>query len=208
MEKEQQKGHCPMCEISDETIKNLKNGQSPREDEKEGYESKKIVKEKERAGRGRQRKIKKIIFAAIPLILIAGGIVFAAFSYKPPIAQGQKITVFLSPTCGCCHQYVDYLKAQGFQVEEKETNDMLAIKEQYNVPENMEACHTSVVDGYFIEGHVPVEAIKKLLQERPKIDGIALPGMPEGAPGMGGVSRGGFKIYQLSGGNASEFFSF
>ncbi len=84
---------------------------------------------------------------------------------------------------------------------------MSSIKRKYQIPQNMESCHTAVIAGYFVEGHMPIEAIEKLLEEKPDIDGIALPGMPTGSPGMPGQQTEAFKIYALSAGTASEFMT-
>ncbi len=83
--------------------------------------------------------------------------------------------------------------------------DMTSIKQAYQIPQNMISCHTAVIEDYFVEGHVPVEAIKKMLEEKPAIDGIALPGMPPGSPGMPGKKTEALKIYALSDGKKSEF---
>jgi hypothetical protein len=82
---------------------------------------------------------------------------------------------------------------------------MYSIKQKYKIPRSMESCHTAVIGGYFIEGHVPIEAVNKLLEENPEIDGIALPRMPAGSPGMPGIKKAPFKVYALSDGEASEF---
>ncbi len=84
---------------------------------------------------------------------------------------------------------------------------MSAIKSKYKIPQGMESCHTAVIAGYFVEGHVPMEAIEKLLSEKPDIDGIALPGMPQGSLGMSGTKTAVFKIYALSAGTVSEFMT-
>ena len=82
---------------------------------------------------------------------------------------------------------------------------MSSIKSKYKIPQDMESCHTAVIADYFVEGHVPMEAVEKLLSEKPDIDGIALPGMPQGSLGMSGAKTAVFKIYALSAGTASEF---
>jgi hypothetical protein len=84
---------------------------------------------------------------------------------------------------------------------------MSPIKNRYQIPQNMGSCHTAVIADYFVEGHIPIEAIEKLLEEKPGIDGIALPGMPTGSPGMPGQQTEAFKIYALSAGTASEFMT-
>lgn len=119
----------------------------------------------------------------------------------------NKITVFKSASCGCCDGYITYLKKAGLQVETIVIQDMNSIKEKYGIPSSMQSCHTSVVGNYFIEGHVPIEAVIKLLEDKPDIDGIALPGMPSGAPGMGGISKGALKIYSISDGASTEFMT-
>lgn len=206
MEKNQQnnnnkKEHCEHCNVSEETMQKLKEGAN----KKSEYGSKREQIEKERLSKIRWQKNRKIIYFAAAAILIAG-LAFVGAKYIPSKNQsGPKITVFLSPTCSCCREYVTYLRSKGFQVEAKETNDTISIKEKYNIPQNMEACHTSVMGDYFLEGHVPIQAIKKLLDEKPKIDGIALPGMPQGAPGMAGFKGSTFKVYELKDGVSSEF---
>ncbi len=123
------------------------------------------------------------------------------------VISGQKATVYKSPNCGCCVGYVKELKNRGVEVEVVETEDMNSIKEQYNIPSNMQSCHTVVIGDYFIEGHVPIVAVEKLLTEKPDVDGIALPGMLSGTPGMPGVKRAPFNIYQLIGGESGEFIT-
>ncbi len=89
-----------------------------------------------------------------------------------------------SPTCGCCELWVDQMEKAGFKVEINDTDDMGPIKERVGVPYGKGSCHTAEVGGYFIEGHVPAEDIKRLLAERPDAKGLAVPGMPAGSPGM------------------------
>jgi hypothetical protein len=115
------------------------------------------------------------------------------------------VTVYSSPTCGCCHEYEKYLEENGFEVESIMTDDLTEIKDELNIPEEMRSCHTAKVGEYFVEGHVPVEAIRKLLEEQPPIGGIALPGMPPGSPGMGGAKEEPFTIYAIVDGEAEEF---
>jgi hypothetical protein len=113
--------------------------------------------------------------------------------------------VYYSPDCGCCGEYVDYLRFSGADTRAKPTENMQAVKERFNIPRQLWSCHTSIVEGYFVEGHVPLEAVGKLLNIRPAVDGIALPGMPAGSPGMGGVKTEPFTIYSSVNGVASVF---
>jgi hypothetical protein len=94
------------------------------------------------------------------------------------------MTVYKSPTCGCCKSWVDAVKAAGFTVEVHDVDDVTPIKEDAGVPADKRSCHTAIVDGYAIEGHVPPATIKKFLAEHPKAAGLAVPGMPAGSPGM------------------------
>jgi hypothetical protein len=94
------------------------------------------------------------------------------------------MTVYHSPTCNCCNKWLDHVKQHGFQVTDVLSEDMNAVKKRLGVPGNLASCHTAVVGGYVVEGHVPAGDIKKLLGEKPPIAGIAAPGMPVGSPGM------------------------
>ncbi len=117
------------------------------------------------------------------------------------------VTTYRSPTCGCCAGWDEYLEAAGFEVESVVTDDVAAIKDDLQIPEEMRSCHTAIIGDYFIEGHVPIEAIQKLLEEQPEIDGIALPGMVQGSPGMSGEKLEPFVIYSVSDGSVEEFMT-
>ena len=122
-------------------------------------------------------------------------------------ADKQKIEVFKTPSCGCCYGYVLFLEEEKFAVKQTDMRSLHTVKKKYNIPLEMQSCHTSILGKYFIEGHVPLEAIKKLLKEQPDIDGIALPGMPIGTPGMPGDKEEPFIIYQLVDGKSSVFMT-
>ncbi len=94
------------------------------------------------------------------------------------------ITVYKSPTCGCCGGWIEYVESHGYRVRVEQITDVTTIKNRYQIPAELQSCHTSLVGGYVVEGHVPVEALAQLLAERPSVKGIAVPGMPIGAPGM------------------------
>tara|TARA_Y100000034_G_C6900863_1_gene416651 strand:- start:745 stop:1260 length:516 start_codon:yes stop_codon:yes gene_type:complete len=106
--------------------------------------------------------------------------------------------VYKSPTCGCCGGFSQYMTTWGFDVEIVDTVNLDAIKEEYGIPINMKSCHTTLIGDYFVEGHVPSEAIEKLLVEKPDIAGIALPGMPAGSPGMGGSKNVPWIVYAIN----------
>ena len=111
---------------------------------------------------------------------------------------GPLITVYKTPNCGCCVKWVEYLQKEGFEVKAVNRDNLAPIKQRASVPTAMSACHTALVDGYVIEGHVPAQAIRKLLQERPDIRGLAVPGMPANSPGMGEMD-GRLKTFTLEG---------
>lgn len=120
--------------------------------------------------------------------------------------NGKLIEVYYSDGCGCCINYMGYLRDSGFEVKPMMVNDIDAEKGKLNIPNNLRSCHTSKIDGYFIEGHMPIEAINKLLEEKPEIDGIALPGMPSGSPGMPGYKKATFEIFAVNGSQPVKVF--
>jgi hypothetical protein len=133
-------------------------------------------------------------------VAIGSGSVFAwnvLGSAEP--AKAGTITVWKSPTCGCCGGWVEYMRGKGYKVAVNLVADPDPIKAKLGVPEALYSCHTAKVEGYLVEGHVPEAAVAKLLAERPALIGIALPGMPEGAPGMDGTPG----IYRIVGFDAN-----
>ena len=117
------------------------------------------------------------------------------------------VEVFKTPSCGCCYGYVLFLEKEKFNVKQTDMRSLHSIKQKYNIPLEMQSCHTTIIGRYFIEGHVPLEAVNKLLKEQPDIDGIALPGMPIGTPGMPGKKEEPFVVYQLIDGKFSIFMT-
>jgi hypothetical protein len=99
-------------------------------------------------------------------------------------AHSQEITVYKTPSCGCCTKWVDHLAENGFEVTVQSLDDLSPVKSRLGVPRELQSCHTAEIDGYVIEGHVPAADIERLLEERPDATGIAVPGMPVGSPGM------------------------
>jgi hypothetical protein len=116
----------------------------------------------------------------------------------PAIAEPIHAILYKNPQCTCCEGYAAYLRKNGFVVEVKATNDLAEISQKAGVPEKYQGCHTMFVDGYVVDGHVPVEIVRKLLTERPAIAGITLPGMPAGSPGMYGKKTQAFSIYAVT----------
>lgn len=138
---------------------------------------------------------------------------FAALllSTTAALADGPKITVHKDPNCGCCTAWAELAQDAGYQVSIVDSTDIGGVKDRLGVPGPLSSCHTVEVEGYAVEGHVPFDALARLLKDRPAITGIAVPGMPEGSPGMGddpaarydviawGQDAGGGALYQRMG---------
>jgi hypothetical protein len=140
---------------------------------------------------------KVLIFAAMIWTLVGP----AAF------AGPKDVVLYKTPQCGCCEGYADYLRTNGYSVTVKPSHDLSLIKRRNGVPEDFEGCHTSLIDGYVVEGHVPVGVLKKLFSERPDIKGISLPGMPMGSPGMGGKKTDPFEIHQFTSDGKTKLYA-
>ncbi len=123
--------------------------------------------------------IKRREFLTLLTVALAGSPLIACAEKAGPAVQ-----VYKSATCGCCSKWVEHLRAAGFTVEATNVADINLYKQKHGVPPQLASCHTALVDGYVIEGHVPADDVIKLLRERPEIMGIAVPGMPMGSPGM------------------------
>jgi hypothetical protein len=123
----------------------------------------------------------------IATVFIVIGLIFFNSAIKAETIETVKpvdIVVYRSPTCECCGKWIEHLQKNNFNVKEIVTDDVQTTKDKYGVPKEMASCHTAIVEGYVIEGHVPANDIMKLLKNKPKIVGIAVPGMPSGTPGM------------------------
>ena len=124
--------------------------------------------------------------------LWAAGVVLsvAVLPHRISHATPVRVTVYLGPGCDCCRRWVDHMRASGFRVEAQQRDDLASLKRRLGVPDELASCHTAVVDGYLVEGHVPAADVKRLLAERPRgAKGLAVPGMVQGSPGMEGARR-------------------
>ncbi len=117
------------------------------------------------------------------------------------------VTVYKSPTCGCCSKWVDHLEDNGFRVKAIDTDEGAMIKARYGVPGDLRSCHTALVDGYVVEGHVPAEEIKRMLDEDADVAGLAVPGMPMGSPGMEGPRSDPYDIIAFQKGGSRSVFA-
>jgi hypothetical protein len=119
---------------------------------------------------------------------LAAGLSIAAGFVQIPSSGAQEpaptVTVYKSPTCGCCSKWIEHMRSQGFDVKSTDVDDITQVKTAYGVPVEAASCHTALVRGYVVEGHVPASSVKRLLREKPKVAGLAVPGMPVGSPGM------------------------
>ncbi|GIW66481.1 MAG: hypothetical protein KatS3mg095_0379 [Candidatus Parcubacteria bacterium] len=181
---------------------------------------------------------KNLIWGIIIGIVLVGGVyTLVKTPFKSSKLAGLEFIVYKTPTCGCCEEYVGYLRMNGANVKVNEVSDeeLTKIKTQHNIPQTLWSCHTVLItqnyaeltqnlqnnadnnirvnlrnnpreSAYFIEGHIPIEAISKLLTEKPDINGIVLPGMPSGSPGMPGIKFYPFKIHSVKDGKDQGLF--
>ena len=152
-----------------------------------------------------------LISSAAALVLIIGVFLWsssrAGIDGMSVLNLGADVDFYKSMSCGCCDIHASYLEGKGnLKVNRIGLDDITSIKEKYNIPSEMQSCHTAVIGDYFVEGHMPIEEINKLLTEKPDIAGIALPGMPSGAPGMPGGKEEPFVVYAVNkDGSYNEF---
>ncbi len=138
------------------------------------------------------------------LVLSSSAIALARPTLSASLPEGK---LFKNPQCNCCESYADYLRQNGYTVTVTPTNDLAEIDRKAGIPESLEGCHTMFIADYFVGGHVPIEALSKLLGEKPAIKGITLPGMPAGSPGMFGEKHEPFTIYAITKDGTSSVYT-
>jgi hypothetical protein len=141
-----------------------------------------------------KKRSTQILALAAALVAISLTTAAVRSDSSAPPAKKPTITVYKDPNCGCCKNWIAYLAKHGYTVVAKDTPDMTEIKHSLGVPNALTACHTAVVNGYLIEGHVSAEDIDRLLAQKPTIAGIAVPGMPMSSPGMDGPRTQGYQV--------------
>ena len=141
-----------------------------------------------------KRNSGRIIALTVASIALALTTAAARTSASDAAAKKPTITVYKDPSCGCCKKWIEHLVKNGYRVDAKDTPNMTEIKHTLGVPDGLTACHTAVVNGYLIEGHVPASDIDRLLEQKPRVAGLAVPGMPAGSPGM---EAAGTQRYQV-----------
>ena len=152
-------------------------------------------------GRTKKTRFNSRVFAVVGLAAAVLIVLTFAVLNSIRVAPGEakaSAHLYKNPQCSCCEGYASYLRNHGYAVTTTPTHDLPLIRRQHGVPAKLAGCHTTIVGGYVVEGHVPVAAIDKLLTERPNIKGISLPGMPDGSPGMTGRKSEPFTIYEIS----------
>ncbi len=149
------------------------------------------------------------VFSAVLLLGVVVSTAWWAIAEQSQEASLPEVTVYKSPTCGCCKKWVNHLEDNGFNVKAINKQNMGPIKNRFGVRRNLASCHTAVVDGYVIEGHVPASSIKRLLTERPNIEGLTVPGMLMGTPGMEGPRKQPYQVLTFDAqGNTSVYDRF
>lgn len=125
-------------------------------------------------------------------------------------AAGYELIIHRTENCSCCKEYEKYLRAEGisFRTNIIDSAGLDKLKRKLGIPAELHSCHTAQIGPYFIEGHVPAEAIRKLSTEKPDLDGVAVPAMPPGSPGMGGVKTQPLEIYAKKGGEVFVWMVF
>ena len=141
------------------------------------------------------------------LFFFAGVITAVVFILNNQKLHAEEIIVYKSETCGCCNKWVDHLREHGFKVITHNREDMSSVKQSHGVDFKLRSCHTAVVNDYVVEGHVPADDIKRLLEERPKITGLAAPGMPAGSPGMEGRYKDPYDVLAFTKGGGSTVYA-
>jgi hypothetical protein len=137
--------------------------------------------------------------------LIGGGAALLLAPAWPTHAASWSISVSKNPNCGCCNGWVSHLRSAGFSVTVVDTDDLSALKARLGVPQDLASCHTAEVNGYVVEGHVPADAIVRLLREAPRAKGLAVPGMPVGSPGMEGGTPEDYEVVLFGDNGRSTF---
>lgn len=140
------------------------------------------------------------------LLFFAGGLAACGSQEEPAQRQmalaeaaSAELVVYKTPTCGCCSAWVDHMRKAGYEVRAVDVDyaELVAKKREHGVSQEKDSCHTGVIDGYVVEGHVPADVVARMLRERPDIQGIAVPGMPLGSPGMEGLVKQSYDIVTI-----------
>lgn len=131
----------------------------------------------------------------------------ATLLFKPAAALAVQVEVFKDPSCECCERWARHLRKNGFNVVVNDVEDISTVKAMAGIPDYLSSCHTAFIDGYLVEGHVPARDIRRMLETRPAIKGIAVPGMPQSAPGMDSPDYEPFQVFSFDDKDATDIFA-
>ena len=145
--------------------------------------------------------MRKFIIAIASAVVLGGGTYLATGTN----AAAEEVTLYKNPQCGCCENYANYLRDNGFTVTVKPTHELVPMSREAGIPDEFQGCHLAFIENYVVSGHVPVDTVNRLLTERPDIKGVTLPGMPMGSPGMNGVKRQPFTVYEIGEGQPKVY---
>lgn len=160
------------------------------------------------------KALKYLIYSAL-ILVTAVNLWYFADSFWPvdrsakasSFEQSADVTMYKNAGCQCCTRWADYLRENNYTVNEKKVTNLPAIRNEKGIPANMGSCHTAVIDGYVVEGHVPVEDIRKLVRQKPEAVGLAAPGMPQSAPGMNTALNKPYTVHLVKDDGSSRVFA-
>ncbi|WP_290651541.1 DUF411 domain-containing protein [Aquisalimonas sp.] len=161
----------------------------------------------------KRSRFSAVLYIGVALLIGAALALAWAATATAPATSGSPsalVTVYKTPQCGCCTAWVDYMRDEGFDVEAHDVGqqELNAIKQEAGLQRKLASCHTAFVEGYVVEGHVPAEDVRRLLADRPEVDGIAVPGMPIGSPGMEmGNRRDAYEVFTFANGEKMDAFA-
>lgn len=144
---------------------------------------------------------------ALGTLAVVAGCASEAVPAPAPSGPLPKVVAFQSPYCGCCGKWMEHMRAAGFEVEVHKIETMTEKKMELGIPQLMGSCHTAVVDGYVVEGHVPADLVVRMLAERPDVRGIIVPGMTAGSPGMEDAGKEPYRVLLLGHDNSTQVYA-
>lgn len=152
-----------------------------------------------------RRAVLTVLIGGAGGAILIGGATRVLWPRAQTVDANKKVTLYKDPQCSCCEGYAHYLRGNGFEVSIVPTHDLPLLDEKYGIAADLSPCHISIVGGYVVGGHVPVEIVNRLFTEKPPITGITLPGMPMGSPGMTGNKTQPFTIYEITKGSRKVY---
>ena len=171
--------------------------------QRKGHQNSAISVKQDNPSNKAQGRLGVALFSLVAMVTVV--MVLAVNGLSVAVA-GEKVVVYKSPSCGCCGKWVDHLKANGFEVEVHDRQNMSPIKQSMGIAPKLQSCHTAKVGDYVIEGHVPAEDIKRMIADKPDIKGLTVPGMPMGSPGMEGPYKDNYSVMAIQKDGATQVY--